>query len=93
MAKAKKASAASAPAANNEMYTNGAFQPVVENCEGCDRIVEVDSGRYCRTYVEPAAKWKLGLCNFATHMKPELTIAKTRINPLKASKRAVAKKK
>lgn len=83
MAKAKNASAAS-----NEMYASGEFQPVVENCEGCDRIVEVESARYCRTYVEPAAKWKLGLCNFATHVKPEITIAKIKINPLKASKRA-----
>jgi hypothetical protein len=93
MAKAKNASAVSAPEASNEMYASGKFQPVVEKCEGCDRIVEVESIRYCRTYAEPMAKWKLGLCNFATHVKPEITIAKIRINPLKASKRASAKKK
>ncbi|MDA8165135.1 MAG: PxxKW family cysteine-rich protein [Desulfobacteraceae bacterium] len=85
MAKATNASAA--------VYASGEFQPIVEKCEGCERIVEAESTRYCRTYAEPAAKWKLGLCNFATHVKPEITIAKTKINPLKASKRAAAGKK
>jgi hypothetical protein len=87
------ATSKTASAAGNEMYASGEFKPVVEKCEGCDRIIAVESDRYCRVYVEPAAKWKLGLCNFASHVKPELTIAKIKINPLKASKRASGKKK
>ncbi len=69
-------------------YGAGPFQPVIEKCEGCERIVEKDSVRYCKVYVKPEAKWRLGMCNFATHAKPEIKVVKGRINPLKAAKRA-----
>lgn len=74
-------------------YTDGSFQPVVEECGGCDRIIEIESTQYCKTYMHPAAKWRLGMCNFATHAKPEIKLVKVRINPLKASKRASRRKK
>jgi len=67
---------------------SGTFKAVVDKCEGCERVIEEDGSRYCKTYVNPEAKWKLGICNFATHQKPEIKVAKVRINPLKASKRA-----
>lgn len=69
------------------------FKPVIDKCEGCERIVEVESSRYCRTYAAPDAKWRLGFCNFATHAKPEIVVATIKVNPLKASKRASSKKK
>ena len=69
-------------------YSTGPFQAVIDKCEGCERIVEEDSVSYCKTYVNPAAKWRLGICNFATHAKPEIKVVKVRINPLKAAKRA-----
>ena len=50
--------------------------------------VEDGGAKYCQSYVNPAAKWRLGICNFATHAKPEITVTKVRINPLKAAKRA-----
>ena len=78
---------------NLEKYSSGLFQPVIEKCEGCERIVSTDSGNYCRAYISPEAKWRLGMCNYATHVKPEVVIATVKINPLKASKRAAAKKK
>ena len=68
------------------------FKPVVESCEGCDRIVEEAGSQFCRSYLQPESKWRLGICNFATHAKPEIKIATVRINPLKAAKRASAKK-
>jgi hypothetical protein len=34
-----------------------------------------------------------GLCNFATHQKVEIKTEDVRVNPLKASKKASAKKK
>lgn len=71
---------------------SGLFATIVEQCNGCDRIIEVNALQYCKTYASPAAKWRLGICNFATHVKPEIVTAKTRVNPLKASKRAMAKK-
>lgn len=74
-------------------YTDGTFDQVVDQCDGCERIVEVDSAKYCKTYIHPAAKWRLGICNFATHAKPEIKLVKVRVNPLKASKRASRRKK
>lgn len=74
-------------------YTSGLFSPISEKCEGCERVIEAASVKYCQTYVSPEAKWRLGLCNFATHVKPEIATSKTKVNPLKASKRAMAGRK
>ncbi len=68
----------------------GVFTPVVEKCEGCERIVEAEGDNYCYAYARPEAKWRLGLCNFATHQKIELAAGQAKVNPLKASKRAMA---
>ncbi len=74
-------------------YSDGKFQPVVEKCIGCERVVEENGVKYCKTFLNPEAKWRLGICNFATHVKPEIKVAKVRINPLKAAKRASKSKK
>lgn len=76
-----------------EKYTSGTFQEIIDRCEGCERVIEVGSAKYCKTYAAPAAKWRLGICNFATHEKPEIKVVQIKVNPLKASKRASAKKK
>ena len=73
-------------------FSDGSFLPVIDKCEGCGRIVEVDSSKYCDAFMTPGAKWRLGFCNLATHAKPEVVIVKTRINPLKASKRSSRRK-
>lgn len=78
---------------NIEQYSSGMFLPIIEKCEGCERIVEAGAAKYCRAYTSPEAKWRLGICNFATHVKPEISAATVKINPLKASKRAAAKGK
>ncbi|SKA71763.1 PxxKW family cysteine-rich protein [Desulfobaculum bizertense] len=70
-------------------YNGVALQPVVEKCEGCERVVEHESGKYCTTYAQPELRWHRGVCNFATHVRAELDKGgKVKINPLKASKRA-----
>ena len=74
-------------------YASGLFSPISEKCEGCERIVEAASTKYCQTYASPEAKWRLGLCNFATHAKVEIATSKVKVNPLKASKRAMAGRK
>jgi hypothetical protein len=74
-------------------YSGGACHPIVEACQGCDRTVTVGEVTYCKTYPDPAAKWRFGACNFATHIKSESKEDGKKINPLKASKRASAKKK
>lgn len=68
-------------------------QLVVADCEGCERIVDGTIGKVCSAYPAPQKKWAGGLCNFATHRKIEIKIADTKVNPLKASKKASAKKK
>ncbi|WP_027187188.1 PxxKW family cysteine-rich protein [Desulfovibrio cuneatus] len=70
------------------MVFNGAvFQPVVEKCEGCNRVREFEGQRFCSAYPMPEAKWSLGNCNFSTHAK-QTQAANVKVNPLKASKRA-----
>jgi len=76
---------------DKNLYASGIFNPVIEKCDGCDRVVEVEAAKYCKTYSTPAAKWKLGICNFATHVKPEIVTSTVKVNPLKASKRAAGK--
>ncbi len=74
-------------------YREGACKPIVEQCEGCDRTEEFNGVKYCKISPEPAIKWQFGLCNLATHKKPVYVEESKKVNPLKASKRAVAKKK
>ncbi len=69
-------------------YSAGKFQSVIEDCLGCERIVDKSGNQYCQAYISPQAKWRLGICNFATHKKPEIEQVKIHINPLKAAKRA-----
>ena len=80
-------------AEDTSKFTSGLFQAIIDKCEGCGRVVEAGSDKFCRTYVAPAAKWRLGFCNFATHAKPDIVAAAVKVNPLKASKRAAAKSK
>lgn len=42
-------------------------QPIVEQCIGCANI----EGDYCKIWVSPATKWRLGKCPSATHIKKE----------------------
>lgn len=77
---------------NMQIYTTGIFNPIIDKCNGCDRVIEVESQMICKTYTSPAAKWKVGICNFASHVRPEVSTSKVKVNPLKASKRAMGKK-
>lgn len=78
--------------ANAQIYTTGIFNPIIDKCVGCDRIIEVEAQQICKTYTSPASKWKLGICNFASHVKPEVLTSTVKVNPLKASKRAMGKR-
>ncbi len=60
---------------------------VIEECEGCERIVEGTIGLVCSATPSPVKKWMTGLCNFATHRKVEIKIEEIKVNPIKASKR------
>lgn len=70
-------------------YKGIIMEPVVEKCEGCERIVEAEGGKYCPSYAQPSRKWADGVCNFATHVRASVDKeGNVKINPLKASKRA-----
>ncbi len=73
-------------------YSGGKCLTIVEQCEGCDRIVEFESGRYCASFPAPAQKWQKGTCPMSSHVKKTKTAEEQKINPLKASKRAAGKK-
>ncbi len=76
------------------IFVGNSCQNVVEECQGCDRIVEGTIGKVCSVAPSPKQKWAPGLCNMATHRKVDLKSAETKmVNPLKASKKASAKKK
>jgi hypothetical protein len=68
-------------------FNGGTCHPAVEPCQGCERTITVGDMVYCQAYPDPAAKWRFGKCNFATHVKGEAEI-EVKLNPLKASKRA-----
>ena len=61
--------------------------PVIDKCEGCDRVREFEEEKFCSSYPAPERKWAEGRCNFATHLKTDAKTA-AKVNPLKASKRA-----
>ncbi len=69
-------------------YTGGTCHSIVEECEGCQKVNEFPTGKYCIPFPDPGVKWRTGTCNMATHIKVETKKTTQKINPLKASKRA-----
>ncbi|MDY6972108.1 MAG: PxxKW family cysteine-rich protein [Thermodesulfobacteriota bacterium] len=69
-------------------FNGGICHPIVEQCEGCQKAIDFPTGKYCLGFPEPAAKWRIGKCNMATHMKETSRKANGKLNPLKASKRS-----
>jgi hypothetical protein len=68
-------------------FNSGACHKIVEACVGCQRVVNYTEGDYCMVFPDPAAKWRIGNCNMATHLKVEAAKGAAKINPIKASKR------
>jgi len=50
-------------------FNGGKCRPVVESCEGCERILQANGDRYCNAFPDPSVKWRRGTCNLATHQK------------------------
>jgi hypothetical protein len=51
-------------------------QPVIDKCEGCERV---DNG-YCSVYIYPAVKWRANnRCPMATHVELEESNKKSQI--------------
>ncbi len=71
-------------------YVGASCQTIVEQCEGCGKVLEHSAGKYCMVYPNPAGKWSIGGCPQATHKKRKEE-AVQKVNPIKASKRSVKK--
>jgi hypothetical protein len=71
-------------------FNGGACHPIVEQCEGCEKAKEFPAGKYCLVVPDPAAKWRFGSCNMATHTAKAKGKENGKLNPLKASKRNAA---
>jgi len=68
--------------------------PIDDRCDGCDKVETVESGKFCAKYADPSFHWENDqICSFASHIKRDVKVNKKIVNPLKASKRAAAKKK
>ena len=65
--------------------------PIIDKCEGCERVREFEEEKFCSSYPVPERKWAEGRCNFATHTKTDAKAA-AKVNPLKASKRAAKRR-
>lgn len=68
-------------------FNGGTCHQIVEQCEGCQKVQEFPTGNYCLVFPDPAAKWRLGKCSMATHLKETSNKGNGKLNPLKASKR------
>lgn len=69
-------------------YNGGICHEIVEKCNGCNRTVQMTTAWYCSACPDPSMKWKNGNCNLASHVTIAVAANKTKVNPLKASKRA-----
>jgi uncharacterized protein (UPF0261 family) len=77
-----------------DKYANIQRLPIDDRCEGCDRVQQEENDKFCSKYADPSFHWENDqICSFATHVKREIKVVKKIVNPLKASKRASAKKK
>ena len=70
-------------------FNGGSCKQIVEQCVGCDRVVVFEESKFCRVFPEPAAKWRRGPCNMATHVKVESKVpeAKKRVGQQKQKKK------
>jgi hypothetical protein len=73
-------------------YNGAKCYTIVESCDGCTRILEFETGKFCANFPYPAQKWQKGACSMSTHVKKAPKAEGQKINPLKASKRNAGKK-
>ncbi len=88
-----KKSGKSVAATGKDKYAKDNRLPIVDQCEGCERIENINNDKLCSKYVDPSFHWENDqVCSFATHVKREVRAVKKALNPLKASKRLAKKK-
>jgi uncharacterized protein DUF6811 len=50
-------------------------QPIVDQCLGCASI----ESEFCKIWVSPATKWRMGTCPSATHIKADITAPEQKV--------------
>jgi hypothetical protein len=73
-------------------YNGGKCHTIIASCEGCAKVIEFPTGKFCSSFPFPAQKWQNAPCPMATHVKKAQKAEEQKINPLKASKRNAGKK-
>jgi hypothetical protein len=73
-------------------YSGGQCLTIIESCDGCTKVIEFATGKFCSNFPNPAQKWQGSNCTMATHVKKAEKAEAQKVNPLKASKRAAGKK-
>jgi hypothetical protein len=70
-------------------FTGNPAHQIVDACIGCAHVQAIGEGKFCKAFVDPAAKWMFGSCNLGTHVQRKLGGEVKKVNPLKASKKAM----
>jgi hypothetical protein len=60
-------------------FLGGSCKPILDKCDGCERILKQADQNYCLSFPDPAAKWRLGACGMATHAKTESKGGETKV--------------
>ena len=71
-------------------FNGGNCHTIIEQCEGCQKVKDFPTGNYCVVFPDPGAKWRIGNCSMASHLKVAGKKGNGKLNPLKASKRRAA---
>lgn len=69
--------------------SGNAAHKIAEQCVGCAHVQEIGDAKFCKAYADPASKWQFGSCNLGTHVVRKLGGEAKKVNPLKASKKAM----
>lgn len=66
-------------------------QQIIDKCEDCELIDNIEDKKYCSVFVYPEGQWMYSDCHKATHLQEEyVDPRKARnkmLNPIKLSKR------
>ena len=70
-------------------FLGGACRAVIEKCDGCERIKSFGDQKYCASFPDPSARWRIGDCTMATHIKKETAnnASKVRVGQQKQKKK------
>ncbi|MBF0529795.1 MAG: PxxKW family cysteine-rich protein [Deltaproteobacteria bacterium] len=60
-------------------FLGGACKPIVDKCQGCDRVKQYADAVFCKSFPDPGVKWRTGICNMATHVKVESKSADSKV--------------